>query len=55
MFPKCSLDIPNIATLMEHSENIPVILCASWIDTMLCYLALWGFYQYFLTSQDPEF
>ena len=31
MFPKCSLDIQNIATLREHSANIPEILRAGWI------------------------
>ena len=30
MFPKCSLDVPNIPTLREHSVNIPGILCAGW-------------------------
>ena len=30
MFPKCSLDVPNIAMLREHSANIPGILRASW-------------------------
>ena len=30
MFPKCSLDVPNIPTLREHSVNIPAILCAGW-------------------------
>ena len=30
MFPKCSLDVPNIATLREHSANIPAILRAGW-------------------------
>ena len=30
MFPKCSLDVSNIATLREHSANIPGILRASW-------------------------
>ena len=31
MSPKCSLDAPNIATLREHSANIPGILCAGWV------------------------
>ena len=30
MFPKWSLDARNIATLREHSANIPGILRASW-------------------------
>ena len=30
MFPKCSMDVPNIATLREHSENIPGVLLAAW-------------------------
>ena len=30
MFPKCSMDVPNIATLREHSENIPGVLRAAW-------------------------
>ena len=30
MFPKCSLDVPNIATLREHTTNIPGILRAGW-------------------------
>ena len=27
---KCSLNVPNIATLREHSANIPAILRAGW-------------------------
>ena len=30
MFPKCSLDVPNIATFREHTSNIPGILRAGW-------------------------
>ena len=30
MFPKCSKDVSNIATLREYSANIPGILRASW-------------------------
>ena len=30
MFPKSSLDVPSIATLREHSTNIPGILPAGW-------------------------
>ena len=30
MFPKCFLDVPNIATLREHSANIPGILGVGW-------------------------
>ena len=30
MFPKYSIDVPNIATLREYSANIPRILRASW-------------------------
>ena len=31
-FPlKCSLDVPNIATLREHSANIPGTLRACWV------------------------
>ena len=35
MFPKCSLDVPNIATLREQSANILGILRAGWygVDT----------------------
>ena len=29
---QCSLDIPNIATLREHSANIPGILRAGWAE-----------------------
>ena len=35
MFPKCSLDVSNIATLREHSANIPGILRAGWVLTFL--------------------
>ena len=31
MSPKCSLDVPNIATLREHTANIPGILRAGWL------------------------
>ena len=31
MFSKCSLDVPNDATLREHSVNIPGILLAGWV------------------------
>ena len=34
MFPKCALNVPNIATLREHSENIPGILRAGWVVTV---------------------
>ena len=30
MFRKCSLDVPNTATLREHTANIPRILRAGW-------------------------
>ena len=30
MFPKCSVDVPNIVTLREHSANIPRILRDGW-------------------------
>ena len=30
IFPKCSLDVPNIVTLREHSANIPGISRAVW-------------------------
>ena len=30
MFCKCSLDVPNIVTLREHSANNPGILRAGW-------------------------
>ena len=30
MFPKCSQDVTNIATLREHSATITGILRASW-------------------------
>ena len=30
MFPKCSLAVPNIVTLREHSANIPGISRAGW-------------------------
>ena len=29
-FFKCSLDVPNIAALREHTAKIPGILCADW-------------------------
>ena len=31
MFPKCSLDTWNIATLREHSASIPGIFRAGWV------------------------
>ena len=31
MFPKCSVDVRNIATLREQSANIPRILRADWV------------------------
>ena len=31
MFPKSSLDVPNIVTLREHSANIPRISRADWV------------------------
>ena len=31
MFPKCSLAVPNIVTLREHSANIPGISRAGWL------------------------
>ena len=31
MFPKCSLDVPNIATLKKQTANIPRILLAAWV------------------------
>ena len=31
MFPQCSLDVPNIATLRKHSANIRGILRACWV------------------------
>ena len=31
MFPKCSLDVLNIAMLREHSVNISGILRAGWV------------------------
>ena len=31
MFPKCSLNIPNVATLREHTANIPGILRAGCV------------------------
>ena len=34
MFPKCSLDARNIATLTEHSVNISGILRAGWVRTL---------------------
>ena len=39
MFPKCSLDVtniatPNIATLNEHSMNIPGLLRAGWVSNI---------------------
>ena len=33
MLPKISLDVPNIATLREHSLNILGILCAGWVGS----------------------
>ena len=38
MFPKCSLDVPNIAALGEHTANIPGILCAGWGKTKQKYV-----------------
>ena len=35
MFPNFSLDVPNIATLREHSANIPGILRAGWVAAKL--------------------
>ena len=34
MFSKCSPDARNIATLREHSANIPGILRAGWVETL---------------------
>ena len=39
MFPKCSLDVtniatPNIAMLREHSMNIPGLLRAGWVSNI---------------------
>ena len=34
MFPKCSLDVTNIATLNEHSTNIPGLLRAGWVSNI---------------------
>ena len=39
MFPKCSLDVTNIATpnivmLREHSMNIPGLLRAGWVSNI---------------------
>ena len=34
MFLKRSLDVPNIATLREHSANIPGILRAGWAENV---------------------
>ena len=42
MFPKHSLDARNIATLREHSPNIPGILRAGWV--VECYKAPPTFY-----------
>ena len=30
MFSQCSLDVPNIAALRDHSANIPGILRVGW-------------------------
>ena len=38
MFPKCSLNVPNIATLRKHSANIPRILRAGWVLNPEIYL-----------------
>ena len=35
MFPKCFLDVPNIATLREHAANIPGIVRAGWEGFLL--------------------
>ena len=37
MFPKCSLDVRNSATLWEHSANIPGILRADWVGRFLVF------------------
>ena len=34
MFPKCSLDVTNIAMLREHSKNIPGLLRAGWVSNI---------------------
>ena len=39
MFPKCYLDVPRIATLREHSVNIPGILRAGWDYWWSCNIA----------------
>ena len=31
MFPKCSMNARNIATLREHLANVPGILRAGWV------------------------
>ena len=43
MFPKCSVDVPNIATLREHSENIPGVLRAAWAikQSQFCVLVIY--------------
>ena len=38
MFPKCSLEARNIATLREQSENIPGILRAGWVYQQIAVL-----------------
>ena len=34
---KCSLDTRKIATLREHSVNIPIILRAGWVIAISCF------------------
>ena len=34
MFPKCFLDVTNIAMLREHSTNIPGLLRAGWVSNI---------------------
>ena len=55
MFSKCSLDTRDIATLREHSANIPGILRAGWDKEILTpsdiltskYHKWTGFHEYF--------
>ena len=47
MFPKCSLDVPNIVTLREHTANIPGILRAGWAVP-------WNGLKIFLANMSAE-
>ena len=51
MFPKCSVDVQNIATLREQSANIPRILRANWVRGRYIYIYIY-IYVYILPLYD---